>query len=123
MVVERIPIETAKDLAVAIMEFYGECQRRNYRHSPLHVAVHFGIFSLFKYIAEKIEAINPQMVDGFTAFHFAAEGGHIDICNHMIDKLDDKNPRDNQGYSALDIAAKNGHVKVCELIVDNITEK
>ena len=122
-ILEKIPLETSREMAVATQKFYKLNNRLERQHSPLHIVADNGICLLFKFVYERIKEVNPKQSNGVSAFHFAAQGGHLQICEYMISKLDDKNPRTSGGHSALEFAANKGHFEVCKLIVDNVKKK
>ena len=88
---QKIPLETSRVMAIAIQKFYRMHNRLERKHSPLHVAAANGNFLLFKYVSERIEEVNPKQSNGFTALHLAAQEGHLQICEYMISNI--------QGYS------------------------
>ena len=96
LVMEKVPVEIVKKLALAVEQFYTQRPyetRLSYQHSPHHFAAVCGSLSLCKLIAQKTLVLNPPRRDGLTPLHFAAQEGHFDVCKYIIDHLDgDKNP-------------------------------
>ena len=152
-VLKNIPRDKIKELALAVEQFYTmvrAIRRLDFNHSPLHITAERGLFSLHKFLTEKILAgaprpgilskvanfetiqskaygsneINPERKNGMTPFHFAASYGHYDICKFIIEKINVKNPRDStDGTTPLHMAAGNGHTNVCRLIIDLVVDK
>ena len=101
LVVEKVPVEIVKELALAVEQFYTlrpHQARFNHQHSPHHIAAKRGSLSLCKFIAQKTKSLNPARADGMTALHFAVQEGHFDVCKYFVDNLDgDKNPANHNG--------------------------
>ena len=147
-VLKNIPRERAKELSLAVEQFYTKIIRLDFNHSPLHITSEHGLSSLHKFVTEKIIAsaprpgmlskvanlvtnqsksyakneINPRRKDGMTSVHFAACYGHVDLFMYLADHLEDIFPLDNDGTSPLFLAAQNGHMSICKTIVERVKE-
>ena len=121
LVVERVPVQNVKELAIAVEQFYSfHPNRIKHQHSPHHIAADRGSLSLCKFIFERTRLLNPARADGFTALHFAAEQGHFDVCEYLIKYLDgeDKNPKDKDGCTPMYLAVRRGHNEICKVFID-----
>ena len=77
LVMEKVPLQNVKELAIAVEQFYSFCpDRLGHQHSPHHIAAERGCLALCKFIAKKTRSIDPARADGTTGFHFAAQEGH-----------------------------------------------
>ena len=109
LVMEKVPVQNVKELAIAVGQFYTfRPHRVDHQHSPHHIAAERGNLSLCKFIFEKTGVLNPARPDGLTGFHFAAQEGHFDVCEYLIDNLVDKYPEDKDGRTPLQSACFNG---------------
>ena len=94
----RIPTNTAKDLALAVTQFYkSEPTRFDENWSPLHIAVEQGNFNLSQFVFRKIDVKNPKNKKGYTPLHFAAEKGNFDLCRILFASTEEKNPKEKFG--------------------------
>ena len=127
LVVEKVPVEIVKELALAVEQFYTlrpHQARFNHQHSPHHIAAKRGSLSLCKFIARKTKSLNPARADGMTALHFAVQEGHFDVCKYFVDNLDgDKNPANHNGRTPLHDAAFQGNLAVFKCIADQVDNK
>ena len=126
-VMEKVPAEIVKELALAVEQFYTlrpHQNRLDHQHSPHHIAAKRGSLSLCKFIARKTKSLNPARADGMTALHFAVQEGHVDVCKYYIDNLDgDKNPPNHKGKTPLHDAAFQGNLEVFKYIADQVDNK
>ena len=126
-VMEKVPVEIVKELALAVEQFYTlrpHQARFNHQHSPHHIAAKRGSLSLCKFIARKTKSLNPARADGMTALHFAVQEGHFDVCKYFVDNLDgDKNPANHNGRTPLHDAAFQGNLAVFKYIADQVDNK
>ena len=85
MVTNKVPIKFLKKISFAVEKFfkrYPTKKVKNLENSPHHIAAELGMFSLFKFICEKINETNPSYINGAngaTPLHRAAKGGHLKI--------------------------------------------
>ena len=94
-VISRTPVDTLKELALAIQNFFTRSPTRiKHQWHPLFVVAEQGSSKLCEFIIKKTGDINPKRTkDGFTPLHMAAQEGHLDVCILLTGKLDDKNPK------------------------------
>ena len=126
-VMEKVPAENVKELAIAVEQFYTlrpHQNRLDHQHSPHHIAAERGSLYLCNFIAQKTNVLNPARADGITALHFAAKEGHFDVCKYFVDNLDgDKNPPNPDGRTPLHDAAFQGNLEVFKYIADQVDNK
>lgn len=126
-VIEKVPAENVKELALAVEQFYTlrpHQTRLDHQHSPHHIAAERGSLSLCKFIAKRTKVLNPARADGMTALHFAVQEGHFDVCKYFMDNLDgDKNPANHDGRTPLHDAAFQGNLAVFKYIADQVDNK
>ena len=126
-VMEKVPAENVKKLALAVEQFYTlrpHQTRLDHQHSPHHIAAEHGSLSLCKFIAKRTKVLNPARADGMTALHFAVQEGHFDVCKYFMDNLDgDKNPANHDGRTPLHDAAFQGNLAVFKYIADQVDNK
>ena len=105
-VMARVPLETVKQLGIAVEKFYTlDLTNLKFQHSPLHVLADQGLHSHFEFLFVRTEKINPKRSDGISPYYFAAEKGHFEICKLIIENVDDKNPANSYGFTPLWVAA------------------
>ena len=77
LVVNKVPVELVKDLAIASDSFYSSLSHMvAYQLSPHHIAAYAGHLSLLNFIVQKTGLLNPASKDaGWTGLHFAAYHG------------------------------------------------
>ena len=122
LVVERVPVQNVKELAIAVEQFYSFGPRRiAHQHSPHRIAADRGSLSLYKFIFERTRLLNPARADGFTGLHFATQAGRFDVCEYLIKSLDgeDKNPKDLDGCTPMHLAAQVGDYGICKVFIDH----
>ena len=124
LVVERVPVQNVKELAIAVEQFYSfRPHRLKHQHSPHHIAAECGNLSLCKFIVKKTGVLNPARSDGCTGLHFAVQERHFDVCQYIINNAEDKNPKDNDGFTPLESASLSGRFEIFKLILDTQSEK
>ena len=66
LVVERVPVQNVKELAIAVEQFYSfRPHRIEHQHSPHHIAADRGSLSLCKFIFERTRLLNPARHSGY----------------------------------------------------------
>ena len=121
----KVPIKILKELAFAVEEFfklYPE-ELENPEISPLDIVSEVGMFSLFKFIAKKVNEINPANIDGATPLHYSAGKGRLEIVIYIVENLEDKNPSRNDKCTPLHNAALFGHLEVVKCIASYLENK
>ena len=129
-VVCKTPVETVKELALTVEEYwnfsdYPDFYRLGLQLHPLHVAADRGHLNLCQHIVEKTGDFNPasQPFEA-TALHFAAYQGHLEVYQFILDNVDDKNPVDaNRRDGPFFLAVKNNQLKFCRVIIKTVEEK
>ena len=62
----------------------------------------------------KPDPVNPSIVFGMTALHYAAQNGYLNVCKLIAENIQDKNPKDFGGQTPLQMAERRGHSSVVE---------
>ena len=62
----------------------------------------------------KPHPVNPSIVFGMTALHYAAKNGYLNVCKLIAENVQEKNPKDLGGQTPLEIAEAMGHSSVVE---------
>ena len=92
----KIPTKIAKDLAIAVGQFYkSDPTRFDEFWSPLHISVKQDKLSLSQFIFKRIGLKNPKSKEGLTPLHFAAENGNLEMCKIIFSNTDEENPKTN----------------------------
>ena len=127
LVVEKVPVEIVKEIAIATKQFYTFWPQRvtdQHQHSPHHIAGEYGCLSLCKFIVQKTRLLNPAKPDEFTGLHNAANMGHYEVCKFFIADLEDKNPKDEHGLTLLHHAGLfSSHLDIYKLIAEQVDDK
>ena len=143
-VMNKIPINFLKDLAIAVKEYFMFYFQQNI--APLRVVVEKGNFELCQFVLKKTTIKNPKRQSGIiqregrdglfkfeidrfsvgtksTPLHIAAILGKLEVCRLIMDEIKNDNPKGAGGNTPLHIAAANGHSEVCEMMVERIGDK
>ena len=126
LVVDKVPVEIVKEIAIATKQFYTVWPQRvkdQHQHSPHHIAGEYGCLSLCKFIVQKTRSLNPEKPDEFKGLHYAARKEHLEICKFFIADLEDKNPKDKHGLTLLHHAAHVGNLDIYKLIAEQVEDK
>ena len=125
LVVNKVPIEIVKDLAIATESFYtSRCESPlEYQYSPHHIAARAGLLSLLKFIVQKTALLNPANDEGCTGLHYAAIEGHFEVCKYLIEDLEDKNPAAYNGSTPLHDCIYGGYLEIYKIIADHVDDK
>ena len=99
-------------------KFLGYSQLFPKQVTPLHLAVSFGLLSMFMLFgaAHQKDLDSPDSFR-WTALHRAAENGHEKIVKFLMEKDCDVNLATTFGGTALHRAAKNGHTRIAALLL------
>ena len=62
----------------------------------------------------KPNPVNPSIVFGLTALHYAALNGYLNVCKLIAENVQEKNPKDFAGATPLQMADQRGHSSVVE---------
>ena len=139
-VIDKIPVETVKQIAIAVSEFFqlphlysvyadwplsGD---RRKQWSLIAISANHGDLVLLQFIVNKIKLKNVRKTERINALNLAADKGHLEIYKFLSRKLRDKNPGNvslvnTEGRSPLHWAANRGHFAVCKFIIENTPNK
>ena len=130
-VIEKTPVETVKEIAIAVSRFFTlphlfQNAIHKFCWTLFTISVFHGNMLLIQHIILKLGIKKVRKTELQTAIFLAASEGHVHVYAFLTRKLKNKNPecfRITDRKTPLHIAAESGHVETCKLIMDNLTDK